>query len=165
MQGVRCTPPLHERRNYLRGNANAAGRIADLATRGPVALALSEGQWMWYPSCDDGQAKRPPFGNGAKNVNRTFYACNWCLLLPDFTTQCRILHPSLHNVRDGIKFTPTLQRFAKTLGTPDLDPLCWLLRISVLKKKPLSLHFLVGPPQAANRSYKESGWTPDWNWS
>ena|SRR6266480_6561541 len=86
MQGVRCTPPLQERRNYLRGNANAAGRFADLATRGPVALALSEGQWMWYPSCDDGQAKRPPFGNGAKNVNRTFYACNCCLLLPDFTT-------------------------------------------------------------------------------
>lgn len=29
----------------------------------------------------------------------------------------------------------------------------------------LSLHFLVEPPQAANRPYKESGWTPDWNCS
>lgn len=28
---------------------------------------------------------------------------------------------------------------------------------------PLSLHILVEPPQAANKSYKASGWTPEWN--
>jgi hypothetical protein len=27
----------------------------------------------------------------------------------------------------------------------------------------LSLHFLVEAPQAANNSYNESGWMPDWN--
>jgi transketolase len=32
-----------------------------------------------------------------------------------------------------------------------------------LVERPLSLHFLVEAPQAANNSYNESGWMPDWN--
>jgi hypothetical protein len=34
-----------------------------------------------------------------------------------------------------------------------------------LYSSPLSLHFLVEAPQAANSSYNESGWMPDWNWA
>ena len=47
---------------------------------------LSQVRLVCYPSCDDEQAERPPFGDGTKNVNETLYACNLCSQRPFVTT-------------------------------------------------------------------------------
>ena len=61
-----------------------------------MVAVLSQVRLVCYPSCDDEQAERPPFGDGTKNVNETIYACH-------FSSTKRLLAVMpLHNNRYGI---------------------------------------------------------------